>query len=82
MKKIITPIILLISIYSCSSSHEEINNVNEKDFNSESFDLIRSDNSFFQQITKDTVLAYDLGKYMEYGFPTDYIAGIYSSQKA
>lgn len=75
----ILPILAMIISVSCIS---EFNNketsiaIDEKEMTAK---VKLSDGSFFNEIKKDTIIAYDLGKYMEYAYPTDYIAGLSSS---
>lgn len=71
-------LVLMICLLSCAGDDKFV----LKDCGTSSYvgdiEVIRSDNSFFNEIKKDTIIADDLGKYLSYSFYTDYIAGISS----
>lgn len=80
MKNIIRIIVIAIVFVLTSCLSEPISkNEGHSDYVG-GIKLKRADGSFFNEINRDTVLSYDLGKYMEYAYPTDYIAGISSSR--
>ncbi len=76
--KYISFLALVVITLSCA----DVNKYVVENPNSSSYvgdvEIIRSDNSFFNEIKKDTIIADDLGKYVAYSFFTDYISGITS----
>ena len=71
-------ICLCFTAASCSNINESTQTPTAES-NSEIV-LTHSKGDYTRTIYKDTILAYDLGKYLEYSYPTDYVAGIISSQ--
>lgn len=78
MKKSIIIILFICILCSCAKNSiiESRHSGASQDYST----FVMSDKLYDQQIRKDTILAYDLGKYLEYLAPTDYVAGISSSQ--
>ena len=70
---------ILIAVISTSCTNLKDVEQNSPQEDSSEFIFIKPETSYSRSILKDTILAYDLGKYAEYGYPTDYIAGITSS---
>lgn len=78
MNKLISITILIVAFLTSCSNIKDIEQNSPQEDNSEVV-FIKPKASYSRSILKDTIIAYDLGKYAEYGYPTDYIAGITSS---
>lgn len=71
-------ILIAVISTSCTNLKDVEQNNFQEDTSGVTFKMPRTDYS--RTILKDTILAYDLGKYAEHSYPTDYVAGITSSQ--